>query len=288
MAQISRKKRDIIAAQLWMNRAEAVQLGGAGSELVRLNLLTFAHKALEAAVAKWPNDASLQAEFANCLRLECRPDEAMKHSREALECLPISVGRNTDPQGELGSMMFDPELEPMGMEVLDEAIRTNPNNPEGYRMRGSLHERAGRSLAAAADYRKSVSLDPNLVASWKSLAGLTQQGLFPPEEAQQILKKLIDLNPEPVYHWTARLDLTDFRDLPTAYRAIWRSLHSWPPPDDRSIFPLHSLGNPRMSSVFPKFEPSSRQGRLTGWYFQMSSDIEEIARLYHPTAFPFE
>src|SRR6516164_9379386 len=44
---------------------------------------------------------------------------------------------------------------------LTEAIKSNPNDPQAYNMRGSVLAQAGKPDEALADFNKAISLDPN-------------------------------------------------------------------------------------------------------------------------------
>jgi len=67
----------------------------------------------------------------------------------------------------LGSLTPTSEPEPArltsssNIASLTEAIKSNPNDPQAYNMRGSVLAQAGKPDEALADFNKAISLDPN-------------------------------------------------------------------------------------------------------------------------------
>src|SRR5947209_19626226 len=55
------------------------------------------------------------------------------------------------------------------IEESQQALRLNPNLPEGYASLGAAYGEAGRNSEAIANTRKALQLAPNLGESWMSL-----------------------------------------------------------------------------------------------------------------------
>jgi tetratricopeptide (TPR) repeat protein len=296
LGQILRKKGDTEGARRCADRVAAIRLGSRASEFEEVNLLPQARQVLERAIALWPDDCALQAQLAHILDSQCLPEEAEKHYRKAFESLPACMGENSDIPYDVERMLRDSGLEPAGMDVLNRLTTERPNDAEAYFARGLINENAGRSKEAVSDFRQAVTLDPRHVGAWSSLASLAWPGLIDPEEAQRIAFKLIDLDADPAGRRQSTVDLVDVKDLPSAYRALRAKLRALPTQENGTLFPLHCPGadprihfrdTPAAAGIFPQFDRLTERDRLVGWYFQ-SSDVGEIARLFHPTDYPFE
>lgn len=282
------KKGDLARARKCARRVSAIRLGSRGADLERVGLLTHARQALEQSLAIWPNDSIVQACLAHVLERQALGEGAKIHYRKAFETLPECLGENPGFPSEIRNLLYSPSLFTVGIQCLNTVVIRNPKDAEAYYARGQLRYYAGQSKEAVADLQRAVALNPRLFAAWNALAALARQGLMSPQMAQRIDLKLIDLNAERDYAFESSIDLTDVRDLGTAYRKITTQLRSLPILDVGPLFPLHSPGTTVSPDIVPVFDRFRKSGRLPGSYFQLTSDIREIASLYHPTSFPFE
>ena len=287
LGQILRNEGDTEGALKCANHVAAIRLGSRAAELEQVTLLPQARQELERAVQLWPEDAVLQARLANCLVLQCLPEEAKEHYLKAFETLSACLGRGVELPPEVHALLRDPSLHQQGMEVLSRRVREDPDSASAHYARGLLNANAGKSKEAVSDLSRAAALDPGHVGAWAALASLARQGIMSPTEAQRIEFRLIELDPDSDSPWDGIADLADVSDLSSAYKALRTKLKSLPEQDRGPLFALHGGGADRRLRIFPEFDRLDKRGRLPGRYFQRS-DIDQIARLFHPTNYPFD
>src|SRR4028119_295277 len=61
------------------------------------------------------------------------------------------------------------------IESLTAVIAREPNNPEGYNVRGSAYGRAGMNREALADFSSAIQLDPNFSRAYANRALVHQR-----------------------------------------------------------------------------------------------------------------
>jgi Tfp pilus assembly protein PilF len=92
------------------------------------------------------------------------------------------------------------EASPANIASLTDVIRRNPNDPQGYNVRGTVFGRAGRYQEALADFDKALSLDPNYAQAYSNRALVHRQmKKFDLALADYNRAIAIDANYEPAY-----------------------------------------------------------------------------------------
>jgi rhomboid protease GluP len=123
---------------------------------------------------------------------------------------------------------FDPEEM---MQVLNEALRRDPNDAELLGLRAQLHTAAGRWQEAIRDYRAALAIDSDDATALNNVAWILLEEapseLRDREEAERLVKRALMLEPDNPYvlgtYGTARLRAGDFAD---AARNLARALES--------------------------------------------------------------
>lgn len=94
-------------------------------------------------------------------RLNMLPEGDRKRAREALdEAIQVS---ESDPPAKASSLILKVTLEEKNekkIELLDEAVKADPNSADAFRLRGSLYADMDEHAKAVADLRKSSELTP--------------------------------------------------------------------------------------------------------------------------------
>lgn len=287
LGQIQRKKGDRVGAQESENRAIAVGLGARAAELKAVKLLPQARQALERAVELWPEDAVLQVRLAQIFDAQCLPERAMEHYRKALENVSTCLGSGPDAPSEVGDMFWNARLRELAKVILSRRLRESPGSASAYYARGLLDMNSGHPKEAVSYMKRVTELDPKHIGAWVSLASLASEGLPSLTEAQQVVFKLVELSAFADRAWDTRVDLAVVSDLGSTYQAIQARLGTLPEQDHGPLFALHGAEVNPWQTVFPGYDRLDARGRLPGWFFQ-NSDIGQIARLFHPTRYPFE
>ena len=149
---------------------------------------------LELALEMLPNQIDALQMVA---RLNMLPEGDRKRAREALdEGIRLS---QSDPPAKADCLILKVNLEEENekkIELLDEAVKADPDSAEAYRLRGSLHADMNERGKAIDDLRKSSELQPDhpltVLALGMALfdaATSQEEGKEPDEEHQ---KKLLD------------------------------------------------------------------------------------------------
>jgi tetratricopeptide (TPR) repeat protein len=285
MAEISKRKGDIVSARRYADQVRAVSLAARADDLTNAGLLSMAASALRQATAIWPDDPVVQAQLAECLGKECRHSEAEVHRAQAIENLPAAIGENSDGPGPISGILYSESDRVLAL--LDNCVKKHPKDAKAYYARGVVYARADRPKEAIKDLEQAVMLDPKLYLAWNELASVSRFGLISPARAQQFALTAIGLDPlaSPFFGGS---NLESVSDLASAYEILRNRLNGFPTLDGRPIFPLHAAEPERRVIDWPQIDPLDKANRYVGELFSGSSDIRAIAGLYHPTGFPFE
>jgi tetratricopeptide (TPR) repeat protein len=287
LGQLLQKRGDDEGAQQQTRIDEAVRLASHAADLEAAGVLATATDVMKHAVAVWPEDAALQAQLAEYLRVQCLSAEAQPHYAKAYELLPLVLGQNSDGTSDINTMLYRHPLGDRGVEILDKAVAQNPNNAEAHYARGLLNSRLGYSKRAVLDFQKAVQIDPHHLGAWQQLSAIARLGLLDPVEAQNAGLQVIELSPIADL-MQGTLDLSSITDLGKAYHLIGRNFQALPTVGEKPLFPLHTYDNRPDHPSWPGLDPLQKTGRLVGGHFRYSLDIRQISDLYHVTGFPFE
>ena len=123
--------------------------------------------------------------YSNALRIQPNSLEALydfgilyqqeKNYAKATEMYMriLSVNKDAyDPQYNLGIIKIAEKAFPDAMKFFNEAIRIDPKNTKGYYGRGYCYQMTGDVQNAAADYKYTLTLDPNFDLAKKGLKEL--------------------------------------------------------------------------------------------------------------------
>jgi tetratricopeptide (TPR) repeat protein len=171
--------------QIALAVAQARRFAAQGKAALPDEASTKARKLLEEKLAKEPDNPAWAAELADVLLMFAladhrrgETDQARKACRQAAEMLKRAGGANATLRPLLHETVLALGIEsPEAKELigaaageppaaLNEAIRQNPDQAQGYRDRGNWHAERGRSKEAIADYAEVFRLDPN---TWDGL-----------------------------------------------------------------------------------------------------------------------
>lgn len=77
---------------------------------------------------------------------------------------------------------------------LSAVISANPNDPEGYNVRGSAYGRAGEFRRALADFNRAIELNPQFYQAYANRA-LVERNMGDQSAAQSDYNRALQLNP---------------------------------------------------------------------------------------------
>lgn len=287
--QILAKHGDAAGAARAGIQLNAIRMGHRGEQLAKVSLLPQAEEAFSRALSLCPTDSALLAGLGNCLELENQKPDAQRLYLRALESITSAMGEATSESSQIGQLLTLDDLGAPGREVLGRVIAKYPKSSAAYQARGMLNRACSRYSDAAADFRKALALDPNRIDAIDSLIAITREAHLNSKDAETLALKKIHLTLQmDVDFWTDNIGMANIGDLSTIYRAIHTRLKGFPLSIGGPMFPLHAnIRNERLS-IYPEFDPFTLEGRLPGRFFQIAKDVGNIARLYHPTRYPFE
>jgi tetratricopeptide (TPR) repeat protein len=102
-------------------------------------------------------------------------------------------------------------------EVFTRLIKEQPDKPQVHYLMGYLRAEQKRFPEAAASYRQAVQLDPLYLNAWNKLAELQEEIKFSPTERDDLLLKLVELDPGRRH---VSPNLVQVADIPRMWRAV--------------------------------------------------------------------
>jgi tetratricopeptide (TPR) repeat protein len=239
-----------------------------------LGALAYQHGRVDEAVALfargvkiWPIAADFHANLAESLRIANRPDQALKHVREALALdSSLAEGWNT-----LGLLEHTQGRYPHAESAFREAIRVRPGYATARVNLASTLSKQGRFNDAAVALRTALQLEPENAAALTNLGQLMIEsgdvGLL--DEAGSLLRRAIAVAPglAPAINSLGNvLRLQgDFEDALSCYQ---RALEL----DPRGAMPCHNIGK--------LLEQQGRYDEAARW-FERAQVIQNDPARYH-------
>lgn len=159
----------------------------------------------------------IQSRLAVRLAGEGRMDEAAEHYRRAFELMPDSFGRVESHCFGCEHVFAGEQSQGVAEGVFISMLAARPDKPQLHYLLGYLREEQKRPAEAAEHYRQAVQLDPLYLNAWNKLAGLERELKFTPPQRDDLMLKLVELDPARRH---VSPDLGRVTDLPR----LWQSL----------------------------------------------------------------
>jgi tetratricopeptide (TPR) repeat protein len=150
------------------------------------------------------------------LAAEGKADEAAEHYRRAFELMPDSFGRVESHCFGCEQVFAGEKAQGVAEQVFTTLLAARPDKPQLHYLMGYLRKEQERSAEAAGHFRRAVELDPLYLNAWDKLADLDAKLHYTAAQRDDLLLKLLELDPAR-HH--ASPDLTRITDLARLWRA---------------------------------------------------------------------
>lgn len=150
---------------------------------------------------------------------------------------------------------------------LDRAIEISPRYGRAHRTRGFANEELGRWEKAVEDYRVSLQRDPNDVWTASHLGAVLFEQLDRADEAIELLRLVVDLEPTDHDHWFRFAQAQEAIDDPDATQSYTRFLTLADPNDKRDSIRMNIARrflDPSLQAKAASAEPQDAPNRMPG------------------------
>jgi protein O-GlcNAc transferase len=168
-----------------------VAFGCMGELALRLDRVDEAVSAFQKAVELAPNNADLQKNLADCLRLAKRSEEAIEHYRLAIRIRPKYIAALNN----LGVTLSEVRRYSQAEACFHEILSQKPDNTSAYNNLAVTSHDKGDHNNAAIFATKALEINPNFVPALNNL-GNSQMGIMRFQEAIKSYGKALELEPK--------------------------------------------------------------------------------------------
>ena len=145
---------------------------------------------------------------------------AAQHYEKAFELMPDSFGRVESHCFGCEHVFAGEKSQGVAEQVFTTMLAARPDKPQLHYLMGYLRNEQERPTEAAEHFRRAVELDPLYLNAWDKLANLESKLRFTPTQRDELLLKLLEL--DPARHHTSP-DLTRVTDLVRLWKALAES-----------------------------------------------------------------
>ncbi len=196
-------------------------------------------------------------------------DEAAEHYRRAFELMPDSFGRVESHCFGCEHVFAGEKSQGVAEKVFTQMLAVRPDKPQLHYLMGYLREEQERMPEAAEHFRKAVGLDPLYLNAWNRLAGIEEKLNFTPVQRDDLLLKLVALDPTRRH---VSPDLVRVSDLPR----LWQVMHE----AEQTVAALPQTGEV-WALPASAAQLSQSQDRSTAWDFESAKHDAATVLLEH-------
>ncbi|MBN1394472.1 MAG: tetratricopeptide repeat protein [Pirellulales bacterium] len=268
---------------------QAEEAAAKGNIKAEQEALKDATRALGWYVRLMPNVVEVRERLGMMLADRAMDENADNRSllfRQAFGLLEDTVAmdpKRTDARRQLVKMaMMIPRYQDAKEHLQGFLLKDSPNDPELLEQLGQCQMRMGDADAALKSFRKAIEHGPDQVAAYMALASLLRSRFSQPEEADQLMKQLVDVNPKSSqahYLRAGYLHMTERHD--EALEEVSKALEL--APDDLNILRLASTCNLIKGNIDEARRCANRGIELrpkAAAMYTMLADIETRAENY--------
>lgn len=219
MSEAKKAQGDTKAAAFLADVVKSIRLSETADRWYEAGAYAKAIELYMAALGFFRDAYCIQSRLALRLADAGKMDEAAEHYRHAFELMPGSFGRVESHCFGCEHVFAGEKSQGVAGEVFSRLLKANPRQPQLHYLSGYLREEQKRAAEAATFYREAVALDPLYLNAWNRLADLDSELKFTPQQRDDILLKLTELDP-------GRKHVSPNHDSVTDLRRLWRSLHA--------------------------------------------------------------
>jgi tetratricopeptide (TPR) repeat protein len=217
MAQALRGKGDNAKAKFFEDVVRSIRLAETADRWFETGAYAHAIAFYRQALGFFQDAYCIQSRLAVRLAAEGKIDEAAEHYRRAFEQMPDSFGRVESHCFGCEQVFAGEKSQGVAEQVFTTMLAARPDKPQLHYLMGYLRMEQERPADAAGHFRRAVELDPLYLNAWDKLAGLESKLHFPPVQRDELLLKLLELDPA---HHHASPDLARVTDLARLWRAL--------------------------------------------------------------------
>lgn len=223
-------KGDVEKATFFANVVKAIRVSETADRWYEIGAYAQAIDLYREALGFFQDAYCIQSRLAIRLADAGKMDEAAEHYRRAFELMPDSFGRVESHCFGCEHVFEGKKSQGVAEEVFAHLLKARPDKPQLHYLSGYLREEQERLTEAAEFYRHAVELDPLYLNAWDRLAGLDRKLKFSATQRDDLLLKLVELDPASRH---ASPDFDKVADLPKLWRVLdqaGRVLESLPAP----------------------------------------------------------
>ncbi len=112
-----------------------------------------------------PNSPKLHFNFGTSLQRKDRKEEALFHYRKAVEIYP----EYADALFNLASLLMESNEDRQALRFIEKYNRLNPNDPEGWNLKGLIHVRLEELEEARSCFLTAIRIDHQFARGWNNL-----------------------------------------------------------------------------------------------------------------------
>ena len=217
MSEAMAAKGDAEKATFFANVVKAIRLSETADRWFEIGAYARAIELYRKSLGFFQDAYCIQSRLAVRLAGEGKMDEAVEHYRRAFELMPDSFGRVESHCFGCEHVFAGEKSQSVAEEVFTRMLKARPEKAQLHYLSGYLREEQKRETEAAELYRKAVQLDPLYLNAWNRLAGLEDKLKFTPAQRDDLLLKLVELDPA---HRHVSPDLEKVSDLPQLWRVL--------------------------------------------------------------------
>jgi tetratricopeptide (TPR) repeat protein len=217
MSEAMVAKGDAEKAKFLADVVKAIRLSETADRWFALGAYDQAITLYRQALGVFQDAYCIQSRLAVRLAKEGRIDEAAEHYRRAFELMPDSFGRVESHCFGCEHVFAGKESQGVAEEVFTRMLAARPDKPQLHYLMGYLRQEQERDAEAGEHYRRAVALDPLYLNAWSRLQGLEPKLKLTPAERDDLLLKLVELDPAGRH---ASPNLSSVGDIPRMWRAL--------------------------------------------------------------------
>ena len=217
MAQAVRGKGDAVKAKFFEDVVKSIRLSETADRWFETGAYAHAIGLYRQALGFFQDAYCIQSRLAVRLAAEGKLDEAAEHYRRAFELMPDSFGRVESHCFGCEHVFAGEKSQGVAEQVFTTMLAARPDKPQLHYLMGYLRKEQERPTEAAEHFRRAVELDPLYLNAWDKLSNLEAKLHFTPTQRDDLLLKLLEL--DPARHHVSP-DLTRVTDLVR----LWKSL----------------------------------------------------------------
>ncbi|HEY8994110.1 MAG TPA: tetratricopeptide repeat protein [Lacunisphaera sp.] len=231
MARAQAARGDAAKAAFFEGVVKAIRLSETADRWFNAGAYTRAIRLYRESLGFFQDAYCIQSRLAVRLAGEGKMDEAVEHYRKAFELMPDSFGRVESHCFGCEHVFAGERSQGVAEAVFTKMLAARPKQPQLHYLLGYLREEQKRPAEAAELYRQAVQLDPLYLNAWSKLAGLERELKFTPRQRDDLMFKLLELDPARRHASPDLAQVSDPSRLWHALAAADRALQDLPAAD---------------------------------------------------------